>query len=79
MVHYSSIMKNTRIQVTIEQPEVAEFIKKTSAQQNLSFSKQTYQLIVAGIEALEDRYFDQLAKSRDTKKSEFILHEQAWS
>lgn len=72
-------MKNPRIQVTIEQSEISNFIKKISKQQNLSFSKQAYQLMVAGIESLEDQYFNQLAESRDTENSKFTSHEDAWS
>ncbi len=67
-----------RIQVSIKNPKVENFLRNIAAQQNISLSEQASRLIEAGMESLEDQYFNDLAESRDTDTAEFIIHENAW-
>jgi metal-responsive CopG/Arc/MetJ family transcriptional regulator len=68
---------NPRMNVTLDQNLMDE-INLVADQEQVSASKLVRELIIEAFEKREDRFFSQIADSRDTKSKKTVKHDEAW-
>lgn len=66
-----------RLNITLSK-EVEETLEKISKRDNVPEATKAAALLSIALEIEEDEYFEKIAKLRDTKRSTFVTHKNAW-
>lgn len=67
-----------RINISLSD-EMTTVLTKLARRDQIPTATKTAQMLQLALEIEEDDYFDTIAKTRDTKHTRFIRHEQAWA
>ncbi len=68
-----------RIQVTIHDNELLEFISQVASTRNISKSRLSEEMLQTAREVIEDQYFGKISTDRLKKEDDLISHDKAWS
>lgn len=68
---------NPRVHMTLE-PATADLLEEIAAAEVKSVSSVARELLMEGLELREDRFFSDLADTRDTPKAKRMKHTDVW-
>jgi len=72
-------MPTTKKRINITAPRIIdEALQKLASRDEMSVSGKAAELLRHAIETEEERVWDALARTRDTKSARFTSHDRAW-
>lgn len=76
---YQQFMATSKKRINISLPsDLEEVLAQLAGRDDVPQATKAVQLLRLAVEMDEDEVFNQIAQSRDTKKSKFVSHQKAW-